>query len=155
MSQPPPRPNKLTGPPPRPPKKFQLHIQRDLIEPATEDGQAPGYTSKILAPIYKPSGKKPDILELLNQSKAKALIGKILASKVSEAEKKFLVEAAKRHNVFYYKLIANYYAQSSPEMQALMEQSALVIIDFDKAIESGYIDFNEEVEELYKRETGH
>ena len=76
-------------------------------------------------------------------------------SGVSEAEKKFLITAAQRHNVFSYKLIADYYAHSNAEMQNLMEDSALVIIDFKKAIENGYVKFTNEIEGLYVAEYEH
>ena len=48
------------------------------------------------------------------------------------------MRAAGRHTVFNYGLIAEYYAHASPEMQELMEKSALVIIDVDNAIANGY-----------------
>ena len=151
MSQPPPRPNKLAGPPPMPPVRFKVHIQRDLIED-TVDKTKSDYTSKILAPIYEPKNRKPDIFELVDQSKTKQLVEKIHESNVSEAEKKFLIAAAQRHNVFSYKLIADYYAHSNAEMQNLMEDSALVIIDFKKAIENGYVKFTDEIKKLYVTE---
>ena len=47
--------------------------------------------------------------------------------------KDFLINAAYRHITFNYSNIADYYAHSSKEMQELMEESALIIIDFEKA----------------------
>jgi hypothetical protein len=107
------------------------------------------YTSKITAPLYEPKNKMPHILELLDDSKTKRLIIEIENSNISEEEKKFLIEAAKRHNVFDYSKIADYYAHSTPEMQNLMERSALVIIDFQKAIQLGYVKLSEEVIQQY------
>lgn len=149
---PPPRKQSGRLPPPRPAKKPLFHVQEDLISGLGADKNS-SYTSKIKAPIYNPKNKKPDIFELVDLSKSKLLIKKIAASMLSDAEKKFLIEAAGRHNVFNYSKIADYYAHASAEMQLLMEQSALVIIDFNKAIENGYIDFNEEIQKLYRRET--
>lgn len=40
--------------------------------------------------------------------------------------------------MFNYRNIAEYYAHATPEMQRLMEKSALVIIDMDNAIANGY-----------------
>lgn len=111
------------------------------------------YSSKIKAPIYKPSLRKPSIFSLYNMGKTRELIKKINASKVSADEKAFLIEAAKRHTVFNYSLIADYYANSNKEMQELMEQSALVIIDFDKAIEFGYVKLSDEIAEQYIEDT--
>lgn len=49
--------------------------------------------------------------------------------------KAFLIDAASRHMVFNYKRIADFYAGQPKEIQELMESLALVIIDFDRAIE--------------------
>lgn len=147
---PPPPPKKKKIPVPLK-KRGKIHIQEDLIS-GLETEKESAYTSKILAPIYEPKNRKPDIFELVDQSKAKKLVEKIQASGVSDAEKKFLIAAAQRHNVFTYKLIADYYAHSGAEMQDLMEQSALVIIDFGKAIQNGYIKFSEEIKGLYVNE---
>jgi hypothetical protein len=107
------------------------------------------YSSKIKAPIYEPKNKKPHILTLVDTLKANSLIREIEESKVTQEEKRFLIEAAKRHNVFNYSLIADYYAHATEEMQCLMEKSALVIIDFNKAIENGYIKLSQDIAEQY------
>jgi len=110
------------------------------------------YSSKIEAPIYEPKNKKPQLMELLENTKTKQLIREISDSEVTEEEKAFLIEAAKRHNVFNYEKIADYYAHSSETMQGLMEKSALVIIDFKKAIESGYVKLCEDIKAQYMEE---
>jgi len=46
----------------------------------------------------------------------------------------------------------DYYAHSNSEMQQLMEQSALVIVDFDKAIEYGYVALNNQLSNQYLEE---
>lgn len=97
------------------------------------------YTRNITSPIYKPSDWKPDITELMDQNKTQKLLADIEASTLPEEEKILLRMAAFRHNVFNYAKIADYYANATPEMQKLMEDSALVIIDYKKAIELGYI----------------
>lgn len=112
------------------------------------------YTSKITAPIYEPKNAKPNILELYDNYKSERLIQEIKNSSVTESEKKFLIEAAKRHTVFNYERIADYYANSTKEMQDLMEHSALVIIDFEKAIQYGYVKLSEEVAQQYLGEYG-
>ena len=111
------------------------------------------YSSKIKAPIYTPSAEKPSIFKLYDNTKTKELVENILKSNVSKEEKDFLIEAARRHIVFDYRLIADYYANSDKEMQELMEQSALVIIDFNKAIEYGYAELSEEIADQYLKDT--
>ena len=107
------------------------------------------YTSKITTPIYEPKNLKPHIGELLDNSKTNRIINEINSSNLSIEEKNFLIEAAKRHNCFNYQKIADYYANSTIEMQKLMERSALVIIDFDSAYEYGYIKLSQEVANQY------
>lgn len=119
------------------------------LEDVSQDNK---YTNKIQAPIYEPKNKKPHILELIDKSKTHRLIKEIEASSLSYEEKTFLIDAARRHNVFNYEKIADYYSHSSKEMQQLMERSALVIIDFEKAIEYGYVKLCDEIKKQYLEE---
>jgi hypothetical protein len=119
-----------------------------------EDEGEKKYSSKIEAPIYEPKNAKPHILELVNKEKTHRLIREIDNSNLSFEEKNFLIDAAKRHSVFNYEKIADYYAHSTPEMQNLMERSALVIIDFEKAIQLGYVKLCDEIRTQYLEEYG-
>lgn len=106
------------------------------------------YTAKIQIPQYEIQGEQPTLDELYDTEKADNLIAEIQLSNVSDLEKEFLIEAAKRHTAFNYKSIAEYYAHANEEMQELMERSALVIIDFDDAIANGYIKLSKSLERL-------
>ena len=119
-----------------------------------EDEGEKKYSSKIDTPIYEIKNAKPHILELVNKEKTHRLIREIDKSNLSYEEKNFLIDAAKRHNVFNYEKIAEYYAHSSAEMQNLMERSALVIIDFEKAIQLGYVKLCDEIRTQYLEEYG-
>lgn len=110
------------------------------------------YTKKIEAPIYTPSEEKPDMGLVMDTTKYDELIRQIEKSNVSSLEKEFLKKAATRHIVFNYKYTADMYAHSSKEMQELMEKSALVIIDFNKAIEYGYVNISKEILDNYLEE---
>jgi hypothetical protein len=112
------------------------------------------YTSKIQAPEYTPKNIKPHILELYDKSKTTRLIREIDNSNLSIEEKTFLIDAARRHIVFNYEKIADYYAHSSKDMQYFMEKSALVIIDFEKAIQHGYVRLCDEIKNQYLEEYG-
>jgi hypothetical protein len=112
------------------------------------DGK-PDYTKKIEAPIYEIKGEKPDLKDLVKGDKVKELIEKIDNSNIPPKEKEFLRTAAYRHYVFDYQNIAEYYAHAAPETQALMESSALVIIDFNKAIENGFVKLSNDLAEAY------
>lgn len=112
------------------------------------------YTTKIEAPIYEPKNQKPHIIELVDKSKTHRLIREIEQSNLDYEEKMFLIDAARRHNVFNYEKIADYYAHSSREMQHFMERSALVIIDFEKAIQYGFVILCDEIKDQYLTEYG-
>jgi hypothetical protein len=107
------------------------------------------YTTKIAAPIYEPKGPKPRIGDMFDLTKFQALQEEINNSKLSEDEKEFLRYASARHIVFDYQSIAEYYAHSPAPVQDLMERSALVIIDFDKAIENGFVKMSKDLAEAY------
>tara|TARA_R110002020_G_scaffold106714_1_gene248236 strand:+ start:289 stop:1020 length:732 start_codon:yes stop_codon:yes gene_type:complete len=128
-------------------KEIELGFNIDKI-----NGEDP-YTKKIESPIYdKQEDKKPQLKDLLNEEKAMKVIDQIEKSKVSDKEKTFLKMAAMRHLVFDYKQIAEYYAHSNKEMQELMEDTALVIVDFKKAIEEGYTALGQQIIEQYENE---
>lgn len=103
-----------------------------------DDAKETKYTKKLQAPIYKPRGKKPHLLELYDKSKTNRLIREINISEIDDDIKEFLIEAARRHTIFNYEKIADYYANANKEVQELMERSALVIIDFEDAIKYGF-----------------
>lgn len=119
-----------------------------------QDESEKKYSSKIEAPIYEPKNQKPHIFELVDKSKTHRLIREIEQSSLPLEEKTFLIDAARRHNVFNYEKIADYYANSSKEMQNLMERSALVIIDFEKAIQLGYVRLCDEIKQQFLTEYG-
>lgn len=106
------------------------------------------YSQKINIPQYEITGEKPDINCLVDDSKVAELLEDIKKSNVSDEEKTFLINGAMRHLVFNYKLIAEYYAGASKEMQELMEKSALVIIDLNNAISNGYVQMIEKLKEM-------
>jgi hypothetical protein len=110
------------------------------------------YTKKVTVPVYVPQYQKPSVYELFDHMKSMQMIKRINESKVSAEDKKFLIYAAQRHIIFNFAKIADYYAHSSAEVQDLMEQSALVIVDFDKAIENGFATLNNELSNQYLNE---
>ena len=119
-----------------------------------ESAEEKKYSSKISAPIYEAKNQKPDILELYDKKKTNRLIREINNSNIPDDDKIFLIDAAQRHTVFNYEKIADYYANSSKEIQNLMERSALVIIDFEKAIQLGYVILSEEIKQQHLQEYG-
>jgi len=127
--------------------------KENLIEWGFEDldfkSNENNYTKNIKAPIYKPNNKKPEITKLFNDEKTNKLIEEINNSNLKQDDKDFLIKSAYRHIIFNYNEIADYYANSDKEVQNLMEKSALVIIDFNKAIENGYIKLSDDIIKNY------
>lgn len=93
------------------------------------------YTQKVESPVYTAKEDEPPMLdELCDTGKCEELCEKIDGAEAPREVKDFLKLAATRHAVFHYDKIAEYYCHAPKEVQELMEESALVIIDFEDAI---------------------
>ena len=113
------------------------------------------YTKKIDAPVYVPSGDCPEIAELYDKAKYEELTAKIYQNPdIQQEVKDFLLASAARHIRFDFEQIAEFYAHANPDTQQLMEDSALVIIDFDKAIANGYVKLSQSISDVYASEKG-
>ena len=123
----------------------ELGFTEKEIEELNGNGLSDKYTHKIDAPIYQPKGAKPALPELLDTKRRDQLIEKIDAAGIQQDLKGFLRDAAHRHTVFDYGKIAEFYCHADKETQGLMEEMALVIIDFDKALANGYVKLNENI----------
>jgi hypothetical protein len=106
------------------------------------------YTTKVESPIYTPKGIKPKEYQLASLHKYKLMVDEIDASDIEEEKKTFLKLAATRHIQFDYRMIAEYYAHEDAKVQSLMEDSALVIIDYNKAIEHGFVELFDMVDNM-------
>tara|TARA_R110000764_G_scaffold41819_3_gene94137 strand:- start:755 stop:1525 length:771 start_codon:yes stop_codon:yes gene_type:complete len=123
----------------------------DLLKSNAADEEN-SYTQKVEAPSYEPTGEKPEPESLYSNSKTIDLLQSLEAADITDDERIFLTLAAARHTVFNFETIANYYPHASKECQELMEDSALVIIDIDKAIENGYVSMSEKISQQYLSE---
>lgn len=113
-----------------------------------EDEEDNPYTTAVNIPQYNIQGDVPSFGEMYDNQKEMDLISEIESSGVTEDEKAFLISAAHRHCRYNFTAIAEYYAHATPEMQALMEKSALVIIDLENAITNGYVKLSKTIEVL-------
>jgi hypothetical protein len=120
-----------------------------------EEGAEETYSREIITPVYTPNGTTPTFPEMYDTTKYDELVKEIAAERLPKEVKTFLLYAASRHIVFNYENIANYYAQASKKVQELMERSALVIIDFQKAIEGGYVKLTKDLMAEYAAEYTH
>ena len=117
------------------------------VLPGTENEEEP-YTTTIDTPVYEPSGGKPDISELYDDTKTQELISRIRSASLEPDIEKFLLCAAERHTVFNFSRIADYYAHAPAEIQCFFEESALVIIDYQQAIENGFVRMTQRMVEI-------
>lgn len=109
---------------------------------ATPD-EGPEYSRRTDAIQYEPTFEMPPpVTALVDRSKAEMLATRIAEAGLPDEIENFLIAAAQRHLVFDYAQIAEFYAHAAPELQALMEESALVIVDFEDAIKLGYVRLN-------------
>ena len=100
------------------------------------------YTEKIKTPEYEPTqDEPPGLSELYDTTRYEELIEAIEAADVPDELDEFLRFAAQRHIVFDYENIAEYFAHADGETQRIMELLTLVIVDYEQAIEQGYVDF--------------
>lgn len=108
------------------------------------------YTRKIEPPTYEPTEETaPGIDELCDKSKYDDLVRYIDNADIPQDIADFLKLTATRHIVYDYGRIAEFYAHQPKEIQELMEQSALVIIDYDKAVANGFVKLTNELEKLF------
>jgi hypothetical protein len=112
------------------------------------------YTAKIEAPIYEPKGERPPVADLSDKTKTNELCDEIEAAKLPDEVRDFLLTAAQRHTVFNFRNIAEYYCHAPKEVQHLMERSGLIIIDFQKAIQNGFVHLSERLGAIADLELG-
>lgn len=113
-------------------------------EPTADDK----YSHETKIPQYEPSDNPPDVTQLIDTSKLDGMLEEIDGANLTKAEKRFLEIAAYRHAVIDFDKVADYYASARPEMQALMERSALVIIDINDAIANGYVQLSSALDSI-------
>ena len=121
-----------------------MNFNDQQIDTSNEESDVK-YTNKITAPIYEPKGERPPITELIDREKTRSLIAEIDKSELPVDVQEFMRLAAERHTVFNFRQIAEYYCHANPTLQNLMERSGMVIIDFDKAIEYGFVHLTEQL----------
>lgn len=120
-----------------------------------DDNSDNNYERKIVAPIYEPQNGDISIGDCYDTSKTDSLISAIEDSPdLDESTKAFLKVAAYRHVKFNYEKVADFYAKAPEEVQKFMEDSALVIVDIDKAIEDGFVKISKDFMEQYGKEHG-
>lgn len=129
---------------------FDLDMSKfgfDFLEDADSEGNP--YSTKVDVPQYDIKGEPVTVNDLYDDQKYRELVEEIdTAQGLTDDQREFLRTAASRHIVFNYRNIAEYYAAAPAEVQALMEKSALVIIDYGDAIKGGYVKLSTRLKEI-------
>lgn len=125
------------------------------LDPEPDDPDR--YTRKADPIQYEPHMEEPPApADLVDRERTNALLSRISAVDdevgLPPEVRHFLIAGAQRHLVFDYAKVAEFYAHATPEVQALMEESALVIIDFKDAISHGYVRLTERLRDLLDRD---
>nr|EKU2383194.1 ParB N-terminal domain-containing protein [Klebsiella oxytoca] len=127
----------------------QLEIDDLLVEAdSTSEGDEERYTAKIDSPVYEPSESVPEVTELYDEEKTQRLVNDIRSASLPADVERFLLAAAERHTVFNFNKIADYYSHAPENIQALFEASALVIVDYQQAIEHGFVHMTKRMVEI-------
>ena len=130
----------------------EAEIERLMLQEHQEEDNK--YTNKIVTPVYEPKGECPPVKDLFDRDKTARLIAEIDAAGLPDEVANFMRLAAERHTVFNFRQIAEFYCHADAKLQDLMEKSGLVIIDFKKAIEYGFVHLTEKLGELADLEEG-
>ena len=112
------------------------------------------YTNKIVPPVYKPSEETPDLKDVYDETRAGELRKLVDQANIVDSKlKEFLLSACNRFTVFNYAKVADLYSNSEDKItKDLMEKLALVIIDYDKAIENGFVKVSEQLFDNMEKE---
>lgn len=110
------------------------------------------YVQNLNIPIYDIKGEKPAESDCIDLKKVDKLIQRINSAEIPDIKKSMLIACAYRFADINFSNMAEYYAHEDREMQELMEMLALVIVDFNKAIEYGLVEMDERMKEIYNEE---
>ena len=112
------------------------------------------YSRKIESPVYVPTGETIEgPSALYDESEVKDLEYHIKAADIPEDVRDMLLKSAQRFRKFDFSKVAEYYSQcEDPVIRALMERTAMVIVDFKQAIENGFVVLTDEITQEYLRE---
>jgi hypothetical protein len=114
----------------------------DILNSLDDSESQVEYTDKVATPTYEPTQDEPPaISECYDTEHYETLLAAINNTSIAGEFKEFLRFAAQRHIVFDYENIAEYFAHQDQETQELMELLTLVIVDYDKALEQGFIKY--------------
>ena len=102
----------------------------------------------IELPFYTPSQEVPQYYEMANQEKSDELIKEIELLNIDTELKQILIKRASFFTDFNFNKIADYYVKQNSEIKLIFEKLGMVVIAPRKAVELGFIDLKENIEDL-------
>lgn len=138
----------------------QLRALTDATPDEDDTALGPVYSRRADAIRYEPTSETPPpVSELVDTRKTDELLRAVReaagAGRIPPDVATFLEYGAQRHLVFSYARIAEFYAHASPDVQELMEASALVIVDFEDAVQHGFVRLSDRLAELLDLDLAH
>lgn len=120
------------------------------------DPADPHFTPRdVESPVYEQTGDCPDVHELFDEEATVRLVAQIESTpNLPDDIKQFLISAAQRHTTFRFDKIAEFYTHAPAHVQRLFEEQVLVIIDFNKSVELGFVELRRELAAIYEMEYG-
>ena len=102
----------------------------------------------IEIPFYTPSNIEPEINELVNLEKTKALVDKINLLDIPKELKEILIIRASFFTDFNFQKIADFYSKQNKETKEIFEDLGMVILAPKEALKKGFIELSENLFEL-------
>lgn len=102
----------------------------------------------IEIPFYTPSDEMPSIKDLAITDKADNLIEIIEGMKIDDDLKKILKFRASFFVDFNFQKIADFYYNSNDDLRKLFDSLGLVVLAPKKALENGFIEISENIDDL-------
>ena len=114
------------------------------------------YTTKYTIPPFEPSDADYSLNDCIDVDcyveLVEAVNDSLKKGEITSAEAKFLKICASRWIKFHYGKVAQWYAtKASPAMKDLLEKSAMVLLNLDKAVEYGIVKGAGYVDRVLKR----
>lgn len=116
------------------------------------------YSKKIKLPIFDPKGISVKLEECIDVSKFSEYMDEIelykKEGKIDDIQYNFLKLSATRFLKFNFENIAEYFCNANSDMQKIMQDLALVLIDYDGALKASIIeavDFTDRILNIQER----
>lgn len=134
-------------------KVLDWGVDKKLLRPDKEEYTHNLVQLKLSEFIYEPKGEMPAIEDCIETKDMDGVLKRLKGIKgLTKEERRVLEICAYRFCTIDFSKMAEYYAHASKPMQRAMEDNFLVIVDFEKARERGYVKMVTKLAELCDKE---